>query len=112
MKKLLVIMIVAMVTAIAAQAFAVTPISNPTGTTIGGAVFVPSANVTIQVGSDATNYAATSAHISSASGPGYQFQIWNSFNGITKKAWAAGETSTTNWPTPVTSSTGTIAGFQ
>jgi hypothetical protein len=112
MKKILVIMIITMAIAIASPVFAISVISAPTGTTIGGATFVPSASVNVKIISDALNYACTSAHLSSASGPGYQFQIWSGFNGITKKQWdSANGTVVGTWPDPVTSSTGTVAGF-
>ena len=112
MKKILVIMmIVAIVTAIAAAAFAVTTITNTSTVSVAGAPFTPSQNVVISAASDTTNYAATSAHSSAASGPGYQFMIMDSINGITKKQWATGETSPSSWPTPVTGPTSTLSGF-
>jgi hypothetical protein len=111
MKKFLVIMMVVMVTAFAAAAFAVTTITNSTPVTVAGAPFTPSANVVISAASNTVNYAATSAHASAASGPGYQYLIMDTFNGIQKKQWATGETSPASWPTPVTSPTSTLAGF-
>ncbi|HSB30925.1 MAG TPA: hypothetical protein VLD55_04935 [Candidatus Sulfobium mesophilum] len=117
MKKILVIMIVLMATAIAAPAFAVTLISSPTGTNINGVSYIPSTGVSVVVSSDDTNYAATSAHASSATSAGFEFQMWNTDNGIWKKAWvnqaanAAGATTST-WPDPVTGPTTTVSGFQ
>jgi hypothetical protein len=113
MKKLLVIMIVALATAIAAPAFAVTLISNPTGTNINGVSYIPSTNVNVEVSSNDTDYAATSANLSSATAAGYEFQMWNTDNGIWKKSWTdAGSPSTAaTWPEPVTGPTTTVAGF-
>jgi hypothetical protein len=108
MKKLLLIALVMMVMAIAAPAFATQTISAPTGTTIAGSVFTPSANVTISIVSTATDYSATSAHSSSRTGAGYQFWILNTYNGIQKSAYA-GEAANV-WPAVVTTSTGTVAG--
>lgn len=110
MKKLFVIMIVMLAIAIAAPAFATTLITSPTGTSIGGAAFVPSTGVRINAGSAATTYVALSAHVSAASGPGYQFQIWNSFNGVTKKQWVNEATSA--WPAAITDASTTVTGFQ
>ena len=109
MKKLLIIMTVMMVMAIAAPAFAA-EISYPTGTSIAGATYVPSANVTIQIVSTVTNYSATSAHASSRSGAGYQFWILSTDNAIKKKAWVDEDAGA--WPFVVTSATTTLDGFQ
>lgn len=117
MKKLLAIMIVAMATAIAAPAFAaVTLLSAPTGTTINGAKYIPSTGVSVVVSSNDTNYAASSAHASAATSAGYEFQMWDTDNGIWKKAWVAQAANasgavTSTWPDPVTGPTGTVAGF-
>ncbi len=116
MKKLLVIMIVVMAIAIAAPAFAVELLTAPTGTTINGAKYIPSTGVSVVVSSDDVNYAASSAHASAATAAGYEFQMWDTDNGIWKKAWvdqspnAVGATTST-WPDPVTGPTSTVAGF-
>jgi hypothetical protein len=117
MKKILLIMIVMMAIAIAAPSFAVELWTSPTGSTINGTQFTPSSGVWISMSSDADHYAATSAHTSSATSAGYEFQIWDTYNGITKKQWVdqaantAGATTST-WPDPVTGPTGTVTGFQ
>ncbi len=113
MKKILFIMIVIAVASIAVPAFAVTLISNPTGTTINGVSYIPSSGVNVEVSSDDTNYSATSANISSATAAGYEFQMWNTDNGIWKKSWtdAGSPTTAATWPEPVTSPTTTVTGF-
>ena len=107
LKKLLLIMMVMMVTSIAVPVYAAL-ITNPTGTSIAGATFIPSANVTISITSTITNYSATSAHASSRTGAGYQFWILNTYNGVYKAAYN-GEASDA-WPAVVSSPTATPTG--
>ncbi len=110
-------MIVIGIAAIASPVFAVTLVSNPTGTSINGVSFIPSTNVNIEVASDDTAYVATSANLSSATDAGYEFQMWNTDNGIWKKKWADAGSPTTaaNWPEPgISVSSGvttTVGGF-
>ncbi len=116
MKKLLIIMLCMSIIIIAAVAYAVTPVGNGTANanlTIGGATFTPSNNVVISLASTTTGYSATSAHQMAASGPGYEFQIENGYNGMTKKTWTAAGSPTTpaTWPEPETSPTTTVSGF-
>lgn len=108
MKKLLVIMLVAMVTAIAALAFATTTITNPSPAAIGGSNFTPSTGVLISATSNTVGYNCTAAHTGAASGPGYEFQIASGYNGMFKKQWTSGLA----WPELTSVATGSVAGFQ
>jgi len=56
--------------AMASLAGAATLITGPTGTTIGGSVFIPSTNVTISAISISTNYCATAQNSSSDTNKG------------------------------------------
>jgi hypothetical protein len=107
MKKLLVILTFVMVIAVAAPAFAVL-ITNPTGTTIAGAKYIPSANVTISITSTVLNYSATSAHASSRTGAGFQYWVLDTFNGIYKSQWV--NEAANAWPAVTSSPTATPAG--
>ncbi len=111
MKKILVIMIVA--TAIATTAFAAgISITSTSPVTVAGAPFTPSQNVLISAASITTAYVATSAHGAAASGPGYQFQIDSTYNGIQKKQWVDETVDAGTWPAVVSDATTSIPGFQ
>lgn len=108
MKRLSIIIVLTLVAVtFVVPIYAFTLITSSTGTTFGGATFLPSNSVSVAPKSIATEYVATSAHTSSATAAGFEYGIESGTSVMKRKAWASGD----QWPLQSSSTTSLTAGF-